>query len=140
MFKLFKVLSLGLMAMAMSTTAYGGGDKVNNPWQPVDPNIDVCVAFLPPGLDLEDCEALASTTSGITYLCDTLEEYVVVCPQDDPVDEPDEGDSDSDGAGNGNHGKGGPEPHVMKWKRNTGIHPTVNLLLMHEAFVSFNSR
>lgn len=58
----------------------GGGGKVNNPWQPGDADGDVCTAFLPAGLDIDSCSELASTSSGKTYLCGTLEDYIVYCP------------------------------------------------------------
>ena len=80
-------LMLGLAAVAAAE-----GGKVNNPWQPIDPNQDVCTAFLPAGLDLSDCTELASTTSGITYLCETLDSYTVVCPTDGDDDDDDDSD------------------------------------------------
>lgn len=75
-----KKILIAVAVLAMSTGAYAAGGKVNNPWQPIDPNQDVCTAFLPQGIDLTDCQELASTTSGITYLCETLSDYVVMCP------------------------------------------------------------
>lgn len=63
----------------------GGGDKVNNPWQPVDVTSDVCQAFMPAGIDISQCTEIASTTSGITYFCDTIDSYTVMCPTDKNV-------------------------------------------------------
>lgn len=58
----------------------GGGGKVKNPWQPG--SNDICTAFLPAGIDLDNCVELASNTSGKTYLCETAEDYTVFCPED----------------------------------------------------------
>jgi hypothetical protein len=74
-----------LVAMMFVVVAQAGGGKVSNPWQPINPEIEVCTAFLPAGLDLDDCEELASTSSGKTYLCETLDEYTVFCPDDPQI-------------------------------------------------------
>jgi len=75
-------LFIALLMFSVSANAAAGGGKVKNPWQPIDPDTDVCTAFLPSGIDLEDCLELTSTTSGITYLCGMLDDYVVMCPND----------------------------------------------------------
>lgn len=83
------LITIAVLAMSTGVYAAAGGGKVNNPWQPIDPDTDVCTAFLPKGIDLTDCLELASTTSGITYLCGQLGEYTVQCPVEDVVEEDD---------------------------------------------------
>lgn len=93
------LLLITLFMFSVSAFAAAGGGKVNNPWQPIDPDADVCTAFLPSGIDLEDCLELASTTSGITYLCGMLDDYVVMCPtvvDDGPNSDPDNESDDED--------------------------------------------
>ena len=82
-------LLLVFFTILLSCSVYAQGGKKNNPWQPVDPNQDVCSAFLPAGLDLTMCDEVGSTTAGVTYFCETLGQTVVVCP-------PDVGDDDDD--------------------------------------------
>ena len=70
----------GILALT-SGIAVASGGKVNNPWQPVELGEEgECVLFLPEGIALEDCLELNSSTSGITYFCETLETTVVCDP------------------------------------------------------------
>ena len=56
-----------LLSLLITTAVIASGDKVKNPWQPTD--TDQVSAFLPAGMDLNDCRLLASTQAGATYLC-----------------------------------------------------------------------
>jgi len=78
----------------LPVVVFASGGKVNNPWQPIDPDVDVCTAFLPEGLDLTDCQETASTTSGISYLCSVLEDFIVYCPETEFGDDDDDDDDD----------------------------------------------
>ena len=77
------------LLLFVSLSAFAGGDKVKNPWQPVE--IGTCSVFLPAGIDQEKCEVVETTQSGIAYLCSGIEAY---CPSSTPVESDDDKDDD----------------------------------------------
>lgn len=70
-----KKLFFALLMLFVTTISFAnaGGGMEKNPWQPV--NVDGGSAFLPSGLNEENCEFLHVSQAGKTYLCDGGEAF-----------------------------------------------------------------
>ena len=71
-----------VLIMAFAQLANASGGKEKNPWQPIQDD-ETSSVFLPVGLDTDNCQEIAVTQAGKTYLCqgDTIGDFTVFVPE-----------------------------------------------------------